>query len=152
RLRRSGARARLSPARARIGARAGRGAPILRRLRLHGRRPRVRHPDRVTRVPLLSGTRLVVVDADKNAVLLAPPPPAEPIADVAAAVRDALRFPLAGEPLEALVPHGGQTTVVVEPPALPVPSSPSDPRRIAIAATMEELARSSIPLDRQTLF
>src|SRR6266540_3365967 len=103
------------------------------------------------RVPLLLGARLVVVDLDENAVVLAPPPPADPIADVAAAVRDALRFPLGGEPLEALVSRGARATVVVEPPALPVPGSPSDPRRVAIAATMTELDRAGAPFERQTL-
>jgi hypothetical protein len=94
---------------------------------------------------------MTVVDAGENAVVLAPPPPVEPIADIAAAVRDALRFPLAGEPLEALLPRGGRATVVVEPPGLPIPGSPSDPRRTAIAATMDELSRAGIPLERQTL-
>ncbi len=103
------------------------------------------------RVPLLSGTTLVVVEAGENGVELRPPPPVEPIADVAAAVRDALRFPLAGEPLEALVPRGGRGTVLVEPPALPVPGSLGDPRRVAIAATMAELDRAGVPLERQTL-
>ena len=103
------------------------------------------------RVPLLSGTRLVIVEADENGVVLAPPPPVEAIADVAAAVRDALRFPLAGGPLEALVQRDGRATVVVEPPALPVPGSPNDPRRLAIAATLEELDRAGVPFERQTL-
>ncbi len=103
------------------------------------------------RVPLLLGARLVVVDLDENAVVLAPPPPADPIADVAAAVRDALRFPLGGEPLEALVSRGARATVVVEPPALPVPGSPSDPRRVAIAATLSELDRAGADFERQTL-
>ncbi|HEV8603219.1 MAG TPA: lactate racemase domain-containing protein [Gaiellaceae bacterium] len=104
------------------------------------------------RVPLLSGTRLVVVEAgEEGGVTIAPPPPVEPIADVGAAVRDALRFPLAGEPLEALVSRGGRATVLVEPPALPVPGSPSDPRRVAIAATMTELDRAGAPFERQTL-
>ena len=94
---------------------------------------------------------MAVVDAGENAVVLAPPPPVDPIADIAAAVRDALRFPLAGEPLEALLPRGGRATVVVEPPGLPIPGSPSDPRRTAIAATMDELSRAGIPLERQTL-
>jgi Lactate racemase N-terminal domain len=105
----------------------------------------------VPKLPLASGSRLALVDAGEDAVALAPPPPVAPIADVAAAVRDALRFPLAGEPLEALVPRSGRATVVVELPALPLPGSPSDPRRIAIAATMEELARAGVPLERQTL-
>ena len=57
----------------------------------------------VQRVPILFGSRLTVVDVPDDAVVLRPPPPGEPVADVRAAVRDALRFPLAGEPLEALV-------------------------------------------------
>ena len=65
------------------------------------------------------------MDTGEDAVVLAPPPPVEPIADVAAAVRDALRFPLAGQSLEALVPRGGRATIVVEPPALPIPGSPA---------------------------
>lgn len=105
----------------------------------------------MARVPLLSGSRLAFVDAGPDATVLAPPPPIEPIGDVAAAVRDALRFPLAGEPLEARVPRGGRATVVVEPPALPLPGAPSDPRRTAIAATMDELARAGLPFERQTL-
>lgn len=105
----------------------------------------------MVRLPLPYGSRLAVVDAGENAVVLAPPPPVDPIADVAAAVRDALRFPLAGQPLEALVPRGGRATVVVEPPALPIPGSPADPRRTAIAATMLELDRAGAPLEKQTL-
>ena len=81
----------------------------------------------------------------------APPPPVEPIVDVAAAVRDALRFPLAGQPLEALVTRGARATIVVEPPSLPIPGSLGDPRRTAIAATMAELDRAGATFDRQTL-
>ena len=103
------------------------------------------------RVPLAYGSRLVVVETGEDAVVLAPPPPGEPIADVAAAVRDALRFPLAGQPVEALVPRGGRATIVVEPPALPIPGSTTDPRRTAIAATMTELDRAGAPFERQTL-
>jgi hypothetical protein len=105
----------------------------------------------MARVPLLSGSRLAIVDAGPDALTLAPPPPVEPVGDVAAAVRDALRFPLAGEPLEARVPRGGRATIVVEPPALPLPGSANDPRRAAIAATMDELARAGLPFERQTL-
>jgi Lactate racemase N-terminal domain len=105
----------------------------------------------LTRLPLAYGSRLAVVDTGEDAVVLAPPPPAEPIADVAAAVRDALRFPLEGQPLEALVPRGGRATIVVEPPAMPIPGSPSDPRRTAIAATMVELDRAGAAFERQTL-
>lgn len=103
------------------------------------------------RVPMLLGARLVVVEAGDDGVVLAPPPPVDPIADVAAAVRDALRFPLAGQPLDALVPRNARATVVVEPPALPVPGSEADPRRAAIAATMTELDRAGASFERQTL-
>src|SRR5207245_4761047 len=43
----------------------------------------------VIRVPLLSGTRLVVAVAPDDAVVLRPPPPGEGVAEVGAAVRDA---------------------------------------------------------------
>ena len=69
------------------------------------------------RVPLLFGTRVTVVDAPDDAVVLRPPPPGDAVTDVRAAVRDALRFPLAGDPLEAVVTRGGRATIVVEPPA-----------------------------------
>jgi hypothetical protein len=104
------------------------------------------------RVPLLYGSRLVVVDEGANAVVVAPPPPpAETIADVGAAVRDALRFPLAGEALESLVPRAGRATILVEPPALPIPGAARDPRQAAIAAASDELERIGVPSDRQTL-
>ena len=64
------------------------------------------------RVPMLAGSRLVVAQAPDDAVVLTPPPPRTPIADVGAAVRDALRFPLSGEPLEALVSRRGRATIV----------------------------------------
>ena len=105
----------------------------------------------VQRVPLLFGTRLTVVDVPDDAVVLRPPPPGEPVADVRAAVRDALRFPLAGEPLEALVTRGGRATIVVEPPALPLPGALNDPRQAALAAASAELERAGIPTERQTL-
>ena len=105
----------------------------------------------MTRLPLAYGSRLALVEADEGAVVLAPPPPVEPIVDVAAAVRDALRFPLEGQPLEALVSRGARATIVVEPPSLPIPGSLGDPRRTAIAATMAELDRAGATFDRQTL-
>jgi hypothetical protein len=93
------------------------------------------------------------VSAADDAVVLQPPAPSErPIADVAAAVRDALRFPLAGPPLETLAPReGGRATIVVEPPSLPLPSSPHDPRQLAIAAAVDELERAGIPSGYQTI-
>ena len=104
-----------------------------------------------TRVPFLAGTRVVVADAPEGAVVLRPPAPADAIVDVGAAVRDALRFPLAGPSLEAAVTRGGRATIVVEPPALPIPSAERDPREDAIVATSDELARVGIPSNKQTL-
>jgi hypothetical protein len=104
------------------------------------------------RVPLLSGSRLLLVSAPDGALVLSPPPPpAAPISDVAAAVRDALRFPLSGPPLEGLAPRHGRVTILVEPPALPLPDAPIDPRRAAIAAAVAELRRLGIPDRRQTI-
>jgi Lactate racemase N-terminal domain len=105
----------------------------------------------VTRIPLLAGTRVVVADAGDDAVVLRPPAPEAGIADVAAAVRDALRFPLAGEPLETLAVRGGRATIVVEPTALPIPGSTHDPRQAALVAAVDELARLGVPHENQTL-
>ena len=103
------------------------------------------------RVPLLSGTRLVLANAPDDAVVLRPPKPGPGLADVAAAVRDALRFPLEGDGIETLARRGGRVTIVVEPPSLPIPSAHNDPRRIAIAAVVDELERLGIPTGYQTL-
>jgi Lactate racemase N-terminal domain len=103
------------------------------------------------RIPLLVGTRVWVVTVPEDAVVLRPPAPRAPVGDVGAAVRDALRFPLAGEPLEAVVPRGGRVTIVVEPPALPIPGSTLDPRQGAIQATVQELERIGVPAARQTI-
>jgi hypothetical protein len=103
------------------------------------------------RVPLLSGSRLVIATAPDDAIVLRPPPPAEAVADVAAAVRDALRFPLEGEPLEALVGRRTRATIVVEPPALPIPVSTPDPRQVAVTAVCDELERLGIPSGYQTI-
>lgn len=103
------------------------------------------------RLPLLIGSRLAVVNAPDDAVVLAPPPPGEGIANVAAAVRDAMRFPLADEPAETLVTPGGRATIVVGHPSLPLFGSPADPRQEALAAIVEELERLGVPGTRQTL-
>src|SRR5262245_6252254 len=111
------------------------GSPRIPWGRLRTRRTRwMVHFAAVPRIPLLAGSRLVIANAEDDAVVLHPPAPRERIADVAAAVRDSLRFPLEGEPLSALVTRAGRATVVVEPPALPVPGSPADPRPAAIGA------------------
>jgi hypothetical protein len=93
----------------------------------------------------------VVVTADDDALVLTPPPPATSVADIGAAVRDALRFPLAGDPLEARVSRGARATIVVEPPQLPIPGVERDPRQTAIAAAVVELERLGIPTGYQTL-
>jgi len=102
------------------------------------------------RVPLLSGTRLVLAHAPDDAVILRPPEPRPGVADPAAAVRDALRYPLDGDGIETLARRGTRATIVVEPPALPIPTSQTDPRRLAIAAVVDELERLGIPSGYQT--
>src|SRR3954452_11021099 len=104
----------------------------------------------MTRVPLLSGTRLVLADSPDDSVVLRPPRPGGGVADVAAAVRDALRFPLEGDGIEALARRGGRATIVVEPPVLPIPTAHSDPRRLAVTAVVDELERLGIPTGYQT--
>jgi hypothetical protein len=100
---------------------------------------------------MLSGSRLTVVNAPDDAVILRPRRPGEAIGDIGAAVRDALRFPLAGEPLEALTRPRGRATIVIEPPSLPIPTAPNDPRRAAIGAVVDELRRAGVPVENQTL-
>jgi hypothetical protein len=105
----------------------------------------------MARLPLLAGTRVLFVDVPHGAIALRPPPPSAAIEDVGAAVRDALRFPLAGDTLEAAVTRGGRATLVVEPPALPLPGVLHDPRRAALEATVDAVAAAGIPIERQTL-
>jgi len=100
---------------------------------------------------MLSGSRLTVVNTPDDAVILRPRRPGEAIGDIGAAVRDALRFPLAGEPLEALTRPRGRATIVIEPPSLPIPTAPNDPRRAAIGAVVDELRRAGVPVENQTL-
>jgi hypothetical protein len=104
----------------------------------------------VQRIPLLSGTRLVLASAPDDAVVLRPPPPAEAVADVGAAVRDALRYPLEGDGVEALARRGRRATIVVEPPALPIPGTANDPRQNAVSAVVDELERLGIASGYQT--
>ena len=99
------------------------------------------------RIPLHSGSRLPVVTLPDDARLLAAPPPLDPIADVGAAVVEALRYPLAGEPIAELVPRGGRVTVVAQPLEQPLPTAPDDPRRDALAAVLAELSRRGVPRD-----
>lgn len=105
----------------------------------------------MVRAPLLAGSRVTIAPLPDDVELLLPPAPVEGIAEVEAAVRDALRFPLAGEPLEALVPRGGRVTVVLDASALPLPPPARDPRRRALAAVVAELERIGVPMERQTI-
>jgi hypothetical protein len=105
----------------------------------------------VRRVPLLSGSRIVLVPVGDDDVVLAPPPPPEQVVDVPAAVRDALRFPLSGRTLEQAAPRDGRATIVVEHPSLPYPEAQLDPRPVALAAAIDELGSCGIPDDRVTI-
>jgi Lactate racemase N-terminal domain len=103
----------------------------------------------VSRVPLLADSRIVVAEPGEDDVVLRPPQPRESVSDVAAAVRDALSFPLAGEPLERLVTAGGTATIVLEQPSLPIPAVQIGPRHAAAAAVSDELERLGV--DRITI-
>jgi hypothetical protein len=92
-----------------------------------------------------------LVNAPEDAVILRPPAPREAVADVSAAVRDALRFPLSGPPLEALAAPGARATIVVQTPELPFPNAVPDPRQAALAAALDELDRLGIPDERTTI-
>jgi hypothetical protein len=105
----------------------------------------------VRRVPILSGSRIVHVPVGDDDVLLQPPAPPTRVVDVRAAVRDALRFPLDGPPFDELTPNRRRVTVVVEPPALPLPGAQTDPRREALATVLDELTAHGVPDERQTI-
>jgi hypothetical protein len=100
-------------------------------------------------IPLLADSRIVVAEPRDSDVVLRPPAPRDAISDVPAAVRDALAFPLAGEPLERLVTKGGTATIVIEQPAMPIPAVQVGPRHEAIAAVSDELDRLGV--DRATI-
>jgi hypothetical protein len=102
---------------------------------------------RVSGVPLLSGSRVVGVPVDEVDEVLRPPPPPARVVDVPAAVRDALAFPLSGEQLDRVAKRGARVTVVVEPPALPLPGAQIDPRPVALATVLDELVRSGVEDD-----
>lgn len=102
-------------------------------------------------VPLLSGSRVVHIPIEDETVVLRPPPPPATVVDVAAAVRDALRFPLAGERLANRSLAGMRATVVVEPPALPIPGAQIDPRQEALATVLEYLEELGVTDERQTI-
>jgi Lactate racemase N-terminal domain len=103
------------------------------------------------RLPLVSGSRIALVRCEDDDIVLAPPAPLDPIANVSEAVRDALRYPLSGLPLAALAVRGGRATIVVDHPSLPFPAAEHDPRQEALDAVVDELVRLGIPTENQTL-
>jgi hypothetical protein len=104
----------------------------------------------VQRVPLLSGSRLVVAGAPDDALVLRPPPPGRGT-DAEAATLEALRFPLAGESLASLARGASRATIVVQSPALPLQSPSGDPRPRVIAAVSRALEALGISTSDQTL-
>jgi len=102
-------------------------------------------------VPLLSGSRIVSVPVGADDLVLRPPPPPTRVVDVAAAVRDALTFPLSGAPLAEVATRHARVTIVVEPPALPLPGAQVDPRPVALATILEELDDLGIGHENVTL-
>jgi Lactate racemase N-terminal domain len=105
----------------------------------------------VRKVPLLAGPGVAVVNLPDDGVVLRPPRPRDVLRDVGAAVRDALRFPLEGLPLDELVRAGNRVTIVIELPNLPIPGAANDPRQRAVESVSEELEQLGVPTDRQTL-
>jgi hypothetical protein len=91
------------------------------------------------------------VTVPDDAVLLAPPPPLDPLVDIAAAVDEAFRYPLGGPPLGDVAPRGERATIVVQPPSLPLPSAQDDPRRDALAAVLDALDRHGVPREHHTV-
>jgi hypothetical protein len=105
----------------------------------------------VAGVPLLTGSRVVSVPVGLDDVVLSPPPPPARVVDVAAAVRDALAYPLSGLPLAGLARPGARVTAVVEPPGLPLPGAHVDPRPVALATVLDELDLLGVPDESVTL-
>jgi hypothetical protein len=104
----------------------------------------------VPRIPLLSGSRIVVASAPADARVLRPPAPGRST-DVEAATREALRFPLDGPPLEAFAAGASRATILVEPPAVPIGSVQGNQRALAISTVVEALEQLGIPTRNQTL-
>ena len=100
--------------------------------------------ENVLRVPLHSGSRLPLVTLPDETVLLAAAPPLDPLADVPAAVAEALRYPLAGPSLADVATRGGRATVVLQTPTLPLPTVEEDPRRDALAAVLDALTEAGV--------
>ena len=85
-------------------------------------------PPQAVKLPLLSGSRLVLGTLPDEAEILTPPAPLDALRDVRAAVAEALRYPLSGEPLDQLVSRRRSGDDRREPPA---PTAPGCGRRPA---------------------
>ena len=103
------------------------------------------------RVPLHSGSRLPLVTLPDDTVLLAAPPPLEPLADVAAAVVEALRYPLAGPSLGEVVRPAAAPPSSCRRRFCRCPTVEEDPRRDALAAVLDTLAQGGIRPDAITV-
>ena len=125
-------------------AERGPSLPLRRHLRRAGSHRSGGAPQHMTRVPLLADARIVVAEPGPDDVVLRPPPQRDVLHDVPQAVRDALAFPLAGEPIDRLVTRGGTATLVIEQPSLPIPSATLGPRHLAVAAAADELERLGV--------
>ena len=111
----------------------------------------IRLDSAVLRVPLLSGTGVVFVPLGDDDVLLRAHAPSQRLVDAGAAVRDSLRYPLSGPGIEDVVTRGAAATIVVQPPALPLPGAQLDARPGALASTLDELERCGVAPERQTI-
>ena len=111
-----------------------------------------RVPGSVIRVPLLSGTRLVVASRAGRRRRAAPAGARRAaVADIAAAVRDALRFPLEGDGIEALVaPRRRGRRSSSSRRRCRFPARRTIRAQHAIAAVVDELERLGISTGYQT--
>ena len=72
----------------------------------------------------------------------------EPVADQAAAVRDAIAQPLGLPPIRDLVPQNGRALIAFDDPTV---TSPGPVRRLAIEAALAELRAAGVPESNVTL-
>ncbi len=103
----------------------------------------------MARIPLLSGSRVPLVTVDDDALLLVPPAPLDPLRDMAAAVGEALRYPLSG-------PRARRSRHARRPRhdrrRAPLAAASRAPRSIraseAVAAVIDELERLGMPAEQ----
>ena len=104
------------------------------------------HSRSAARIPILSGSRVAVVNVPEDAVVLRPRPPSEAIATSArpSATRSASRSRARRSRRSSRA--GGKATIVVEPPELPLPGAPNDPRQAALAAAIARARAARRPV------